>query len=548
MKKVLLFALPMLAMLAVSCKKDNSTLPEPDGNTDEIIEFKDPNFLKVLLTCECAFIESGEEAIPVSVDFNNDGKISVSEAQKIMALMLCDYKESYGISDISEIKYFTNLEALDCTDNKLTSIDVSNNAKLVVLNCVKNQLTSLDVSNNVALKGLDCSRNQLTNLDLSANTLLNVLLCEDNKLTKIILPTEHSIPDHMIKSIIEEYGDIIEGGKPETGSKTYTDLSLNGTANCYVVSMQGDYKFKAVKGNTDVSVGKVNSAEVLWESFGTDVLPDTGDIIASASFEDGYICFSTPDISSDPLKVFPKGNAVIAAKDSDGRILWSWHIWLADFEEQVYYNGAGTFMDRNLGAVSNTPGDVGCLGLMYQWGRKDPFLGSSSISERVQAASTGNWYFSSEDVLPEDLNRYLVQYPTTFYTNDETLMPEDAWTAKKTMNDPCPVGWKVPSGGEVDVWVKALGISDAFEMTYDSTNNGVNFSGKLGDDSVIWYPASGDLSDATGKLTNVGVNGQYWSSYGDINAYNFLFSCTGYVLPARYCRKYCGGSVRCVKE
>lgn len=548
MKKVLLFALPMLVMLGVSCKKDNSTLPKPDGNNDEFIEFKDPNFLRVLLTCECAFIESGEEATPVSVDLNSDGRISVSEAQRILALLLCDYKESYGISDISEIKYFTNLEALDCTDNKLTSLDVSNNVKLIVLNCDKNQLASLDVSNNVELKGLDCGRNQLTNLDLSANTLLNVLLCEDNKLTKIILPAEHSIPDYMIESIIEEYGDIIEGGKPETGSKTYTDLSLNGTANCYVVSMQGDYKFKAVKGNTDVSVGKVKSAEVLWESFGTDMLPDTGDIIASASFEDGYICFSTPDISSDPLKVFPKGNAVIAAKDSDGRILWSWHIWLADFEEQVYYNGAGTFMDRNLGAVSNTPGDAGCLGLMYQWGRKDPFLGSSSISDRVLAASTGDWYFSSVDVSPEDLNGYLVQNPTTFYSTNGSLMPEDAWTAKKTVNDPCPVGWKIPSGGEIDAWVKALGSSDVFEMTYDSTNKGFNFSGKLGDDSVIWYPASGDLSDATGRLTNVGINGQYWSSYANINAYNFLFSCTGYVLPAQYCRKCCGGSVRCVKE
>ena len=48
-------------------------------------------------------------------------------------------------------------------------------------------------------------------------------------------------------------------------------------------------------------------------------------------------------------------------------------------------------MDRNLGAISATRGDVGAIGLYYQWGRKDPFLGSSSISQTLRAASTGEW-------------------------------------------------------------------------------------------------------------------------------------------------------------
>ena len=60
-----------------------------------------------------------------------------------------------------------------------------------------------------------------------------------------------------------------------------------------------------------------------------------------------------------------KGNAVIAAKDSQRNIVWSWHIWLTDQpEEWVYANEAGTIMDRNLGATSATPGDVGALGLL----------------------------------------------------------------------------------------------------------------------------------------------------------------------------------------
>ncbi len=153
--------------------------------------------------------------------------------------------------------------------------------------------------------------------------------------------------------------------------KAYTDLSASGTANCYLVQNAGDYKFKAVQGNTDGTVGNVKSVEVLWESFGTTTMPNVGDLIDTVSYRDGYIRFSTPD-------TFAEGNAVIAAKNSKGVILWSWHIWCATegWNEQVYYNGAGTMMDRNLGATSAAAGEVGSLGLFYQWGRKDPSLGA----------------------------------------------------------------------------------------------------------------------------------------------------------------------------
>ena len=165
-------------------------------------------------------------------------------------------------------------------------------------------------------------------------------------------------------------GDSGEGGEGEGGDvgddgMVYTDLSAAGTANCYLVSQAGDYKFKAVIGNTDGSVGNVKSVEVLWESFGTDVMPNVGDLISAVSFKDGYVRFSTPE-------TFANGNAVIAVRNSKGNIIWSWHIWCSEegWQEQVYNNNASTMMDRNLGAISATPGDVGALGLLYQWGRK----------------------------------------------------------------------------------------------------------------------------------------------------------------------------------
>ena len=169
------------------------------------------------------------------------------------------------------------------------------------------------------------------------------------------------------------------------GGDNIINLSVAGTANSYIVSKAGSYKFRTVKGNSRESVGAVASAEVLWETFGTSETPSVGSLIYDVRYEDDYMIFSTPES-------FREGNAVIAAKDKNGTILWSWHIWLTDQpQEQIYYNNAGTMMDRNLGATSATPGDVGALGLLYQWGRKDPFLGSSSISSRVDARSTLTW-------------------------------------------------------------------------------------------------------------------------------------------------------------
>ena len=52
------------------------------------------------------------------------------------------------------------------------------------------------------------------------------------------------------------------------------------------------------------------------------------------------------------------GNAVIAATDADGNTLWSWHLWITDYDPDAsaYTTPAAssgttwTFMDRNLGA------------------------------------------------------------------------------------------------------------------------------------------------------------------------------------------------------
>ncbi|MCR4566365.1 MAG: Ig-like domain-containing protein [Bacteroidales bacterium] len=332
------------------------------------------------------------------------------------------------------------------------------------------------------------------------------------------------------------------------------NLSANGSANCYIVSSAGAYSFRTTKGNGSTSVGSVSSAVVLWESYGTSTTPSVGSIINNVSYSSNTITFFTPS-------TLKNGNAVIAAKDASGNVLWSWHIWVCkDYNPassaQTYYNNAGTMMDRNLGATSATPGDVGALGLLYQWGRKDPFPGSSSISSNSTTASTRSYFVVSSSSSNGTI-AYAVKNPTTFikgvkgtnydwvYSSRENTL----WKSSKTIYDPCPPGWRVPDGGSNGVWAKAVNNSSSFTYNWNDTKKGMNFSGKFGSAGTIWYPAAGCLRLGDGSLSNVGDGGGWWScTPNDYGAYYLYLSLNGRVYPSDGSSRALGYSVRCLQE
>ena len=341
------------------------------------------------------------------------------------------------------------------------------------------------------------------------------------------------------------------GGGPKYDNDFSTSaaisLSDSGTANSYIVSNSGTYSISAVKGNSSESVGSVASAEVLWESFGTDEKVFKGDLVSGAKYENGKIFFKTADS-------YREGNAVIAAKDASGTILWSWHIWLTDQPQgQVYNNNAGTMMDRNLGATSATPGDVGALGLLYQWGRKDPFLGSSSISNAKDAESTIIWPSYVTSSSSNGTITYATEHPTTYiakngnnkdwYYADSDSTDDTRWQSEKTIYDPCPSGWCLPDGGDDGVW----SIAGFTKTSYDSINEGISFNVSS---SATWYPASGSLNCNSGSLQMVGYGGYYWSvTPKDSNAHILRFGgLVGGVLSTDYYSRAYAFSVRCQKE
>ena len=61
---------------------------------------------------------------------------------------------------------------LHCSNNLLSSLNISRNTVLKDINCNDNQLTSLNVSNKLDLQRLSCGGNQLSTLDISNNSRL----------------------------------------------------------------------------------------------------------------------------------------------------------------------------------------------------------------------------------------------------------------------------------------------------------------------------------------------------------------------------------------
>lgn len=361
------------------------------------------------------------------------------------------------------------------------------------------------------------------------------------------------------------------------------DLSTDATANCYIVPSAGSYSFKTVRGNSDNSVGDVATAVVLWESFGTDVKPNVGDIIKSVEYTEGHVTFTT----ANPLN---NGNALIAVKDAEDNILWSWHIWVCkDYtptkdNQHVYNNKAGIAMDRNLGATSVTPGDVHALGLLYQWGRKDPFLSAGSLPSKIDgatieedddlydssdtpnsctvAASTLDWPQPVATTAQTGIAD-AVKHPTTFFKSESS-----DWTAastgtrwrnkEKTEYDPCPAGWRVPAVKEeypdyYTIWSIAFDSGTwKNPSNWDKTNLGMDFAKtdkKLGKAGSIWYPAAGGREFRTGKLVYIGTLGSCWTAYA-VNRKAAILSIDNYgrVYPRDDAPRAWGASVRCVAE
>ena len=156
-----------------------------DANSGDIAldakNFPDANFLKLLND--------------VKYDNDKNGKLSKVEFARVKEL-ICNNK---NISDLTGIRYFTNLEKLDCSNNQLKALDVSNNIALTDLNVSGNQLERLYVNKHTALTDLNVSGNQLVNLNVSNSKELTNFNASDNQLVSLNVSSNTELKDLNVK-------------------------------------------------------------------------------------------------------------------------------------------------------------------------------------------------------------------------------------------------------------------------------------------------------------------------------------------------------------
>ncbi|MBO7638742.1 MAG: hypothetical protein J6S91_07170, partial [Treponema sp.] len=160
----------------------------------------------------------------------------------------------------------------------------------------------------------------------------------------------------------------------------------------------------------------------------------------------------------------------------------------------------GAVMDRYVGALDATPGSLYSIGLMYQYGRKDPFPGRVGTGN-IQGVFQGNEYREEEgpvDMLTAIRNPSVRYYGTdsNFWTTAEARADAEWDGDRKTVNDPCPYGYRVPAN-------TVFGATDKASLTklfvWDSSNMGFVYDG-----GKAWYPTTGQLAPK-GKSMNSGT-------------------------------------------
>ena len=333
------------------------------------------------------------------------------------------------------------------------------------------------------------------------------------------------------------------------------DLSLaNGysgsrnTANCYIVSAAGTYKLPLVYGNA-IKNGGTNTSAYQGYGFKDHLNNDITEPYIYSShtpkdcilvWSDGFYMFKDVKLSADKhfleftldQEYMQQANAIVAVRDNQGKIMWSWHIWVTEHNlndciglqdntsdatnaywlmrynlgwvdgKMVYYNQRDlsyTFTQDESGrtAVLNIKQEGDALdykdvgSTYYQWGRKDPIValrnrnavGSGDYRPHETVDSKyGYKYVSKQVTLGES-----IQNPNIFYVRagstqwltpfnyrlwDTSAPTSNAGVTRnssvKSIYDPSPYGFKIPPARAFGVLVNGYSAS----ANYGGTLNG----------------------------------------------------------------------------
>lgn len=219
-------------------------------------------------------------------------------------------------------------------------------------------------------------------------------------------------------------------------------INHDGDANCFIVPTRQMIKFPLSRPVNEIGTAKNTDGftlELLWD--------DAGGAVAEYKVEG-----SGSNAIVTVITGKKQGNALLAAKVNNV-IVWSYHIWVVN---NVYY---GLPIDRLLGATSNklptSVTDIASCGLLYQWGRKDPFPGTRSLYGWAEPDfwKQDNSVQGLEDVYTAIKNPTVMCNGRTTYTGHTT---KGTWATADPLSNPCPKGYVV--GGDKIADIKSSNV------------------------------------------------------------------------------------------
>ena len=303
----------------------------------------------------------------------------------------------------------------------------------------------------------------------------------------------------------------------------------------YRVETGGGYNFADYLSPHDENL-KIASVGIIWQT--KDCIGDNtnGTLVQLGE--------NTGDIHQKIyVRTQKKGNALIGAYNSKGDVLWSWHIWVTDHEPDnlgravTYYtydwdnNGiypekpriqGYAVMSCNLGALAENQKGIGtglhrypdemtqAFGMLYQWGRKDPFPplrnvvsehhdyndehtdlhydNSNQIEVHKTSGTDENKLFHS--VIGSTLTgavRHAIANPTVFITGTNDVNRNESYVQQKSNyfnnGDWCPIG-----ESDNKLWGGLEPASEGMKAyTINQTNN-VHIYDNYGTEESIFDP------------------------------------------------------------
>ena len=330
------------------------------------------------------------------------------------------------------------------------------------------------------------------------------------------------------------YGNAIKNGATNTSS--YVTTSTGNVLHNFVNHKDAAISDPWIKNNGIT----VDGAKLIWQ--------DAKGLISSVGIDGDYLTFT---VSSDNYRY---GNALLSAT-SNGTIVWSWHIWVTnetfrDSDLATLVTSSHTYkvapanvgqVDKifygnyckvritanNLSYIMELPHRLQLTSVtntFYQWGRKDAEPPSAECYDIEGNTFDYTTYYGANTIglgiqnpdrclyNPSSSGPYKQVYLNLWDTNQTSSNNNISSSTVKTVYDPCPPGFCVPTSN----LYYYIGNNNNYAK-WSSQQNGITWNK---DSCSIFFPASGHRNTFATDLRGSGTGGRYWDASARVSGDN----------------------------